>query len=167
MEVLEKGKTLAIKAGQRFPIKKILVDAGIVLILIWGIFTYLVFFLSQQGREILPYFIAITLLLVVPLVSGILIRQSRHYREILFDGERDLLSVRGVWRRRQFSFDEINELQVNKYRFKKKLFLYRFDVALSSGKMLRLIQDIQDKEALCLLGQKVKRLARKPLNVNP
>ena len=167
MEVLEKGKTLSIKAGQRFPIKKTLVDAGIVLILIWGIFTYLVLFLSQQGREILPYFIAITLLLVVPLVSGILIRQSRHYREILFDGERDLLSVRGVWRRRQFSFDEINELQVNKYRFKKKLFLYRFDVALSSGKTLRLIQDIQDKEGLCLLGQKVKRLARKPLNVNP
>jgi len=167
MEVLEKGKTLSIKAGQRFPIKKTLVDAGIVLILIWGIFTYLVLFLSQQDRELFPYFIAITLLLVVPLVSGILIRQSRHYREIVFDGERDMLSLKGVWGWRQVSFHEINELQVNKYRFKKKLFLYRLDVVLSSGKTLRLIQEVPDKEALYSLGKKAGDLIKKPFKVKP
>lgn len=167
MEVLEKGKTLSIKAGQRFPIKKTLVDAGIVLILIWGIFTYLVLFLSQQGRELFPYFIAITLLLVVPLVSGILIRQSRHYREIIFNGERGVLSLKGVWGRRHVSFHEIKGLQVNKYRFKRYVFLYRLDVVLSSGKTLRLIQEVPDKEALYSLGKKAGDLIKKPFKVKP
>ena len=167
MEVLEKGKTVSIKAGQRFTIKKTLVDAGIVLILVWGIFAYLVLFLSQKGAEILPYFIAITLLLVVPLVAGILIRQSRQYREIVFDGESGVLTFKGLWSRRQVSFGEIKELQVEKYRFKRNLLLYRLDVVLSSGKTLRLIQDVQDKEALRSLGKKASTLLKKPISVNP
>lgn len=167
MEVLEKGKTLSIKAGQRFPIKKTLVDAGIVLILIWGIFTYLVLFLSQQGRELFTYFIAITLLLVVPLVSGILIRQSRHYREIIFNGERDMLSLKGVWSWRQVSFHEIKALQVEKYRFKRNILLYRLDVVLSSGKTIRLIQDVPEKEALNSLCKKAGALLKKPFKVDP
>jgi len=167
MEVLEKGKTLSIKAGKRFPIKKTLVDAGIVLILIWGIFTYLVLFLSQQGRELFPYFIAITLLLVVPLVSGILIRQSRHYREIVFDGERGVLFLKGVWSWRQLSFHEIKTLQVEKYRFKRNLLLYRLEVILSSGKTLRLIQDVPEKEALNSLSKKAGALLKKPFKADP
>ena len=167
MEVLEKGKTLAIKAGQRFPIKKIFVEAGIVLILIWGIFAYLVLFLSQKGRELFPYFIAITLLLVVPLVSGILIRQFRNYREIIFDGERGMLSLKGIWSWRQVSFHEIKTLQVEKYRFKRNLLLYRFVTILSSGKTLRLIQDVPEKEALYSLAKKAGALLKKPLKVDP
>ncbi len=167
MEVLEKGKTLSIKAVQRFPIKKVLVDAGIVLILIWGIFAYLVLFLSQKGAEILPYFIAIALLLIVPLVAGILIRQSRQYSEIVFDGESGVLSLKGVWSRRHVSFGEIKGLQVNKYRFKRYVFLYRLDVVLSSGKTLRLIQEVPDKEALYSLGKKAGDLIKKPFKVKP
>ena len=166
MEVLEKEKTLSIKAGQRFPIKKILVDAGIVLILIWGIFTYLVLFLSQEGKELFPYFIAITLLLVGPLVSGILLRQSRHYREIIFDGERGVLSLKGVWNWRQLSFHEIKALQVEKYRFKRNILLYRLDVVLSSGKTIRLIRDVPEKEALNSLGKKMGALLKKPFKVD-
>ena len=167
MEVLEKGKILSIKAGQRFPIKKTLVDAGIVLILIWGIFTYLVLFLSQKGRELFPYFIAITLLLVVPLVSGILIRQSRHCREIIFNGERGLLSLKGVWSWQQVSFHEIKALRVEKYRFKRNILLYRLDVVLSSGKTVRLIQDVPEKEALNSLAKKAGALLKKPFNPDP
>ena len=167
MEVLEKGKTLSIKADQRFPIKKMLVDAGIVLILIWGIFTYLVLFLSQQGSELFPYFIAITLLLVVPLVSGILIRQSRHYREIIFDEEKGLLSLKGVWSWRQVSFHEIKALRVEKYRFKRNILLYRLDVVLSSGKTIRLIQDVPEKEALNSLCKKAGDLLKKSFKVDP
>lgn len=166
MEVLEKGKTLSIKAGQRFPINKILIDAGIVLILIWGIFAYLVLFLSQKREEILPYFILITLLLLVPLVSGILIRQFRNYREIIFDGEGGVLTFKGLWRRRQVSFKEIKTLQVETYRFKRNLLLYRFDVIFSSGKTIRLIQDVPDKEALYSLAKKAGSLLKKPLKVD-
>ncbi len=162
MEVLQKGKAISINAGQKFPIKEMLGDAGIVLILIWGIFAVLVLFFSQAGGEMFPYFIAITLLLIVPLVSGILIRQSRHHREILFDGEGGVLSIRGIWRWRHVSFAEIREFQVNKY-FKRDLFLYRLDVVLSSGKILQLIQDVPDKRALCSLGEKVRDLVNKPL----
>ena len=167
MEVLETRKNLTIKAAQRFPIKKIIVDAGIVLILIWGIFTYLVLFLSQQGSELFPYFIAITLLLVVPLVSGILIRQSRHYREIIFDEEKGLLSLKGVWSWRQVSFHEIKALRVEKYRFKRNILLYRLDVVLSSGKTVRLIQDVPEKEALNSLAKKAGALLKKPFNPDP
>ncbi|UCD70911.1 MAG: hypothetical protein JSW70_07880 [Syntrophobacterales bacterium] len=165
MEVLEKGKSISIHAGGKFPIKNILVDAGIVIILIWGVFAILVYFFSQPGGEILPYFIAITLLLVAPLVFYILIRQSRHYRNILFNGERKVLFLRGIWRSWQVPFEEIRGFQVNKYRFKGDLFLYRFDAVLSSGTTLRLIQDVPDKAALCSLGEKVGDLVKKPLHV--
>lgn len=166
MEVLEKGKSISIDAGKKFPIKDMLGEAGIVLILIWGVFAVLVRFFSHAGGQILPYFIAIALLLVVPLVSVILIRQSRHYGRILFDGERRVLSFRGLWRRQQVSFDEIRGFQVNKYRFKRDLFLYRFDLVLSSGKTLRLIQDVADKGSLYSLGEKVGDLVKRPLNIH-
>jgi hypothetical protein len=165
MEVLEKGKSISIHTGEKSPMKNILVDAGIVIILIWGVFIVLVYFFSKAGREMFPYFIAITLLLVVPLVSGILIRQSRRYREILFDGERKVLSLRGVWRSWQVPFEEIRGFQVNKYLFKRDLFLYRFEVLLSSGKILRLVQDVPDSEPLRSLGEKVRELAKRPLHV--
>ena len=87
MEIIEKGQSILIHAGQKFPFKKIFVDAGIVLILVWGVFSILVVYLSHPVREILPYFFAITFLLLIPLVAGILIRQSRHYDEILISGE--------------------------------------------------------------------------------
>jgi hypothetical protein len=165
MEVLEKGKSISIHTGEKSPIKNILVDAGIVIILIWGVFTVLVYFFSQPGGEMLPYFIAITLLLVVPLVSGILIRQSRRYKEIHFDGERKVLSLRGVWRSWQVPFEEIQGFQVNRYRFKKDLFLYRFEAIHSSGKILRLVQDVPDSEPLRSLGEKVRELVKRPLHV--
>ena len=165
MEVLEKGKSISIHTGEKSPIKMIIVDAGIILILIWGVFAVLVYFFSQAGGKMLPYFIAISLLLAVPLVSGILIRQSRRYREILFDGERKELSLRGVWRSWQVPFEEIRGFQVNTYRFKRDIFLYRFDVVLSSGKILRLVQDVPDSEPLCSLGERVGELVKRPLKV--
>lgn len=164
MEVVERNKAISIHTGQKFQIKKIFVDAGIVIILIWGVFAVLVFFFSQAGREILPYFIAFTSLLVIPLVSGILIRQSRQYRTVVFDGERGVLSLRGVWRSGQVYFDEIRGFRINRYRFKRELFLYRLEVVLSSGKIIRLIQDVPDKGVLCSLGEKVGNLVKKPFN---
>ena len=121
MEVLEKGKILSIFAGKEFSIRSMCVDAGIV-----------------------PYFISITLLLLVPFGFGILLRQSRQFMEVLFDGERQMLLLRRLWRRQQVSFDQINGLQISKYRFKKSLFLYRFEVVLTTGETLRLIQGVPD-----------------------
>ena len=165
MEVREKGKSISIHTGEKSPIKNILADEGIVIILIWGVFAVLVYFFSQPSGEMLPYFIAITLLLVVPLVFGILIRQSRRYKEIHFDGERKVLSLRGVWRSWQVPFEEIQGFQVNRYRFKKDLFLYRFEAIHSSGKILRLVQDVPDSEPLRSLGEKVRELVKRPLHV--
>lgn len=165
MEVLEKGETISIHPGQKFPITKVMKESGIVLILIWGVFVVLVLFFLRTGREILPYFIAFTLLLVVPLVSAILIRQSRYYRTVVFDGERGVLSLQGIWRRREVPFDKIAGFQVNRYRFKRDVFLYRLEVVLCSEKILRLIQDVPDKGALSSLGEKIRDLVQKPLNV--
>ena len=79
MEVVEKGKIIAIHADQRLPIGNMLVDLGIVVILIWVVFAVLILFFSRTSGEILPYFIAITLLLLLPFVGGILIRKSRQF----------------------------------------------------------------------------------------
>ena len=91
MEIIEKGQSILIKAGQRFPFKKILIDAGIVAVFVWGVFCVLVIFLSHNAGGLLPYFIAITLLLLIPLVAGILIRQSRQYCEIRISVEEKLI----------------------------------------------------------------------------
>jgi len=165
MEILEKGKVISIRANQKFPLTKMLVDAGIVLILIWVVFAVLVVFFSRTSGELLPYFIAITLFLLVPLVTGILIRQSRQYRTVLFDGESGMLSLWSMWRSQEISFDQIKAFQINGYRFKRDVFLYRLEVVLSSGKVLRLIQDVPDQEALSILGEKVEDLVKKPVKV--
>ncbi len=165
MEVIEKGKTISVHGTEKVPVKKIVVDAAIVLIVIWGVFAFLVLYFRQPSRGLLPYFIAITFLLFVPLVSGLLIRQSRYHRDIVFDGEKKVLSLKGIWRVWQISFDEIREFQVKKYRLKRDIFLYRLDVRLASGKIRRLIHDVPDKEVLSSLGEKVGRLVGKALNV--
>jgi len=165
MEIVEKGKTISIRADQTFPLTKLLVDSGIIVILIWAIFAVLVIFFSQSPGELLPYFIAITLLLLVPLSIGIPIRQSRQYKTILFDGESKMLSIWGMWRSQEIPFDQIKEFQVSGYRFKRNVFLYRLEVVLSSGKVLRLIQDVPDQEALSILGEKVEDLVKKPVRV--
>jgi len=166
MEVLEKGKTISIHAGRKFPIRKMIADGGTVVVVIWGIFAVLTLFFSHPWREMLPYFVGITLLLVVPLVYSVLIRQSRHYREILFDGERRVLSLRALWRWQKVSFDDIRGFQVNTYRFKRDVFLYRLDAVLASGKMLRLVLDVPDRDVLCSLARKVGDLVKKPLKVS-
>ncbi|MBW2057048.1 MAG: hypothetical protein JRH07_04295 [Deltaproteobacteria bacterium] len=158
MEVLEKGKTISIHSGQGFPALKVIEEAGIVLLLIWGVFAVLVLFFSQPGREILPYFIALALLLVLPVVFTVLIRESRYWGTILFDGERRVLSLRGVWRSREVPFDAIKSFQVNRYPFRKGVFLHRLEVVLSSGQILRLIRDVPEREALSLLCKRIQRL---------
>jgi hypothetical protein len=165
MEVLEKENAISIRTGKNWPIPKTLAEAGGVLSLIWGMFAVLVLFYSQASREILPYFIAVTLLLLVPLISAIVVSQSRHYRTILFDGEKGVLSLSGVWRSRQVPFDTIREFQVNRCRSKRGLFLYRLDVVLASGKVFRLIQDVPDRGVLRSLGEKVGNLVKKPVTV--
>lgn len=166
MEIIEKGQSISIIAGQKFPFKKIFVDAGIVLILVWGVFSILVVYLSHPVREILPYFFAITLLFFITLVAGILIRQSRHYDEILINGEKRFIFAKGLWREQQTSFDNIKEFQVNKNRFRKGQFLYRLEAVLASGKPIRLIQDVPDKQSLRSFGRKIEKLVNKPLNIS-
>ena len=166
MEVLQKGKTISINPGHKFPAGKLLGEAAIILLFIWGIFTVLIVFFSRNVNVILPYFVAITLLLIIPLISGILIRLTRHYKKLIFDGEKNVLNVKGLWRWRNIAFDEVKGFKVNKYRIKKGLFLYRLDIVLVSGKNIRLIKDVPDKEALCSLGKKVGALAKKPLDVS-
>jgi hypothetical protein len=164
MEVVERGKIIAIHADQRLPIGKMLVDLGIVVILIWVVFVVLILFFSRTSGEILPYFIAITLLLLLPFVGGILIRKSRQFSTVLFDGDQRVLSVRGIWRSHLIPFDQIQVFQINGYRFRRSEFLYRLEVVLSTGKVLRLIQDVPDQEVLSSLGEKVGRLVQKPFN---
>jgi hypothetical protein len=166
VEIIEKGQSILINAGHKFPFKKILVDAGIVIALVWGVFVFLVRFLAHDIRELLPYFMALTLLLIIPLISGVLIRHSRHYGEILIDGEKRLIFLKSLWRKRQVSFDDIKEFQVNKYRVRTGLFLYRLEAVLGSGKPLRLIQDVPDKQSLRSFGRKMEKLVDKPLIVD-
>ena len=163
MEIIEKGLTISINAGKRFPFKKLLTDAGIAIFFVWGVFCVLVIFLSHDVRELLPYFIAITLLLIIPLAAGVLIRHSRHYHEILIDGEKRHLSLKSLWRRQKVSFDAIKEFQVDQYRIKTGLFLYRLEAVPFSGKPLRLIQDVPDKQSLRSFGKKIEKLVDKPL----
>ncbi|MBW2408222.1 MAG: hypothetical protein JRF72_00385 [Deltaproteobacteria bacterium] len=165
MEIIEKGHTLSIKAGKRFPFKKILVDAGIAVGFVWGVFYVLVTFLSHDAGELFPYFSAITLLLIIPLAAGVLIRHSRHYAEILIDGQKNHLSLLNLWREQQVSFDDIKEFQVNKYRTKPGLYLYRLEAVPFSGKPLRLIQDVPDKQSLRSFGKKLEQLVNKPLTI--
>ncbi len=166
MEIIEKGPTISINAGKQFPFKKILVDAGIAVILVWGLFSILVIYMSYPVRVILPFFIAITLLLIIPLVLGVLIRQYRHYGEILIDIENKFIVAKWPWRKQQISFDDIRDFQVQKYRIKTGLFLYRLEAILLSGKSLRLIQDVPDQQSLCSFGRKIEELVNKPLTVS-
>ena len=164
-EIVEKGNTISIKSSRKLPFKDLLVDAGFILILVWGVFTVLVVFFSQAAKEIVLYFTAISLLLIIPLVTGILIRESRQFQEILFDGENGMLSLKGLWRRQQISFNNINAFQIHTYHSKRGTTLYRFEAALSSGRILRLIQDVPDKEALSPLSKKVGDLAKKSFHI--
>jgi len=166
MEVVEKGQSLSINAGQKFPFKKILIDAGIMVFLIWGVFCILVIFLSHEVEALLPYFIAISLLLIIPLVAGILFRQSRHYADILINCEKRQIFAKGLWRNQQTSFGAVREFQVNQYRYRKSLILYRLEAVLDSGKSLKLIRDVPDKQALRSLGRKIEKLVNKPLRVD-
>jgi hypothetical protein len=166
MEIIEKGQIISIHAGKRFPFKKILVDAGIAVVFVWGVFCVLVFFLSHDAGELLSYFIAITLLLIIPLVTGVLIRHSRHYSEILIDGEKRHLYLKSLWRNQHISFDDVKEFQADAYRTKPGLFLYRLKAVPFSGKPLRLIQDVPDKQSLRSLGRKLEKLADKPFAIS-
>jgi hypothetical protein len=166
MEIIEKGQTISINAGKRFPFKKILVDAGIAVVFVWGALCVLVIFLSHDAGGLFFYFIAITLLLIIPLAAGVLIRQSRHYGEIFIDGQKRHLYLKSLWRNQQVSFDDIKEFQVDAYRTKPGLFLYRLEAIPFSGKPLRLIQDVPDKQSLRSFGRKIEKLINKPLIIS-
>lgn len=166
MEVVEKGHGLSINADRKFPFKKILMDAGIMIFLVWGVFCILVIFLSHEVEALLPYFIAISLLLIIPLVAGILIRQSRHYVDIQINCEKRQIFAKGLWRNQQTSFGAVSEFQVNQYRYRKRFFLYRLEAVLDSGQSLLLIRDVPDKQALLSLGRKIEKLVNKPLRVD-
>jgi hypothetical protein len=165
MEVISKGRTIRIQSGQGFPFKGLFLDAAVVLILVWGIFLSLVFFFSQPGGVIFPYFIGITLLLLIPLITGILIRHARHYRDVFFDDRKRMLSIKGLWRRHLVSYNDISCFKINTSRYKDGSRIYRLETVLSSGKTLQLIQDVPDKEAICDLGKKVGDLIKKPFNL--
>jgi hypothetical protein len=165
MEVVEKGKTISIKSNRKLPFKDLLIDAGFILVIVWGVFTVLVAFFSQDAKEIVLYFTAISLLLVIPLVVAILIRQLRQFQEILFDGKNSILSLKGLWRQRRIAFKDIKAFQISTYHPKRGTTLYRFEAALLSGSVIRLIQDVPDIGALNPLGKKVGDLTKKPLSL--
>jgi hypothetical protein len=165
MEIHERGDTLSIQPGQKIQLGGTLWPAAGILILIWAVFGVLVSFYSRRTGEILPYFVAVSLLLMVPLVLGLLIRQSRYHKMIRFDGSKGLLCLDGMWGSRRVPFDMIERFEMEQYRLKRDILLYRLIVRLVSGKTLRLVQDVPDRESLCILGERVGRLARKPLKV--
>ena len=158
MEIIEKGDSIRIHAGVKCPFRKIIVDASLVVILVWGVFGVLVAYLSHPAGQILPYFLGITLLLLIPLVAGILMRYARHYDEILIDGAKGVINAEGFGRQRQVSFDEIKEFRVNQYRFRKDQTLFRLEAVIASGKPLRLLQDVPDDRSLSLLAKKLHTL---------
>ncbi len=166
MEVCESGKTITIKSSRKFPIKTLLLDATSVLFLVWGVFTVLVVFFSQTAGEILLYFVAITLLLIVPLVIGILLRQTRQYEEILFNGEIGILAIKGVWRRYRIPLNAIKELQIKKYRYKQGIYLYRLEAIRYAGKTLKLVRDVPEIESIKSLGKKLEDLIKRPLRLS-
>ena len=167
MEVHEKGRTISIVPGQKMPFARLIMNVIGVLALIWGLFAILVLYFARSGHGMLPYFVAISLLLVVPFVAGIVIRQSRHHRAVFFDGEKGTLFFRGIWRSWQVPFEQIKEFQVHGYRVRRSVPLYRFQVALSSGKILPLIIDVPDREGLQALGERVSTLVKRPLTLTP
>ena len=167
MEVHEKGKTISIAPGQKMPFARLIMNVIGVLALIWGLFAILVLYFARSGHGMLPYFVAISLLLVVPFVAGILIHQSRHHRAVFFDGEKGTLFFRGIWRSWQVPFEQIREFQVHGYRMRKNVLLYRFQVALFSGKTLPLVIDVPDREGLRALGERVSALVKRPLTFSP
>ena len=167
MEVQEKGKIISIHPGHKMPFARLIMSVIGVLTLIWGIFTILVLYFARSGHGMLPYFVAISLLLVVPFAAGILIHQSRYHRAIFFDGEKETLFFKGIWRSWQVPFGQIRGLQVHGYRLRKSVLLYRFQVALSSGKTVPLIIDVPDREGLQALGERVSALVKRPLKLSP
>jgi hypothetical protein len=58
MEVLEKGKTISIKSNRKFSTKDLLVDAGFVLILVWGVYGDFVVARNSPGHRHLDTTIA-------------------------------------------------------------------------------------------------------------
>ena len=167
MEVHEKGKNISIHPGHKMPFARLIMSVTGVLALIWGIFVILVLYFARSGHDMLPYFVAITLLLVIPFSAGILIRQTRYHRAIFFDAEKETLFFKGLWRSWQVPFEQIREFQVHEYRLRRSVTLCRFEVALSSGKTLPLIIDVPDREELRTLGERVSALVKRPLKVSP
>ena len=163
MEILEKEKILSIQPTKDFSAKKILAQAGIALLLIWGIFTLLITFFSQPSQGLLPYFIAISLLLVVPMVFGLLMSQYRRNRTAFIDGNSGLLTLKVLWRSDRIAFDEIKEFRIRKYRYKRGLSLYRLEAVILNSKPLILVRDIPNQDALRTLAKKIGQLADKPV----
>lgn len=162
MEVIQKGRTISIRPTDKLPVHATLRDAGIILVLIWAVFVVLVVFFAHDPSRIIPYFGALTLLVVVPLASGLWIKQARHNREVVVDGNRGLLLVKSPGRRQRFALDKIKTLQVKKYRYKTNLLLHRLEVELTSGRTALLIGDVQDEQSLVALGQKIGDVLNKP-----
>ncbi len=163
MEVFEKEKTISIQPTKDLSAKKIIAEAGMALLLIWGVFTLLVTFFSQPSQGLLPYFMAISLLLVIPLVVGLMMSQHRRSRTALIDGNSGVLTLKVLWRSDQVAFDEIKEFRIRKYRYKRGLFLYRLEVVILSNKPLILVRDVPNQDALRTLAKKIGQLANKPV----
>jgi hypothetical protein len=163
MEVVDRKKTILIHPGQRFPLTKMIADAGVVIILVWGVFAALTVFSGRAVGDLLPYFIVITLFVIIPFTISIVIRLSRYYGTILLDGDRRVLSLQGIWRSMEVPFEEIESFQVSRYRFKRNVFVFRLEALLSTGEVLRLVQDVPDEETLRALGSKIGGLTKRPL----
>jgi hypothetical protein len=167
MEVHEKGKNISIYPGGKMPLARLIMSVTGVLALIWGIFVILLLYFARSGHDMLPYFVAISLLLVVPFAVGILIRQSRYHRAIFFDGDNGILLFKGIWRSWQVPFEQITAFHVREYHLTRDVPLCRFEVALSSGKTVPLIMDVPKREELRALGERVSGLVKRPLKVTP
>ena len=166
MEIIQDGKTILIQAPGKLPTKRILGEAGVVLSLIWGLFAVGFLFFSPKSRGLFPYFVTITLFLIIPLIFGLVLRKARHFSEVLFDANENMLTTKGILRRQEIPFESITEFNIKRCRYRSGSFLFQLNAVLISGKSLPLIRDVPDPRSLHPLGKKLGRLTQKPFQAD-
>jgi len=162
MQVSQKGKIVHIQPTAKLPVWRIARDAGLLLVLIWGLFAFFSLFQSQPTAALAPYFIALSAFILIALLFGLLLRHSRHYRPIVFDAHQRSLSAKGLGRQKMIPFDDITALRLHEYRYKRGQSLYRLEAVRVSQKTFAIIRDVPHPEPLYSLGKKMGKMSRIP-----
>ena len=162
MQISQKGNIIHIQPTAKLPLWRIGRDVGLLLCLIWGLFAFFTLFQSQPAAGLAPYFIALTLFILISLFVGLFLRHTRHYQHILFDAHQRILSARGMGRQRTIPFDDIEALHLHKYHYKRGHFLFRLEAVLGVKKTFAIIRDVPQPEPLHELGKKMGKMSRIP-----